>query len=684
MRYIIELLVRKMLVAVALCVACGGEATAQNQLSARDLLPPPSLSASTEPPSSKLWLFRQARIDSIKALLRAHPSPDTTYAILLTQLAREIKLQNVNAARPVLEEAVKLARQLGHRKLIAETLLDLADYHIVLAEYQPATQRLAESRAEFAKARNVGGEVRCLGRLALVAHQQGRYAASLDYCLQGLAIPVTGDTRRFNTSLKIQAGTTFNNLGDYVHARDYFLDALQVARKYDYPDRINLALGGLGDVCRSQRQWVAARFYYQQSMAVSQRLGNVPEVLAMQLNLAEMRERQGNFTEAFALGHPALRQSVATGRLLDIPRAEGLLARAFLRKGQTDSAIAYGHRSLSSSQRVRYLEGSRAANEVLALAYAKQKKFAQAYVASTGRKVFNDSLLSEATARRTAALQLNYELGQNQAQIRLLTQKARLQDQRRELSRLRQQNQLIGLGGLGVLAAMVAGFFFWQYRQRQVTRENDLRARLAADLRDDVGTLLRQISLQSNLLQEGLADAAGQRLQINRLSDTSRNAVRQLSDVVWSLDNQNDSLGDLLIRMRDYGYEVLTPHQVELAFEGPADLPACRLPARLRRNLYLIYKECLQNVLKHAHGATHATVRLRLEGPQLILDVIDNGQPQATSSNKARLRRTTPGLENIDVRAAAMGGAATTGPIIGATGLITGFRVRVAAPLPAA
>ncbi|OGX88845.1 hypothetical protein BEN48_07775 [Hymenobacter glacialis] len=659
-------------------------AGAQDQPAPKDLLTFTSLGASTPKLPNQLLRRQKVRIDSIKTLLSASPERDSKRVVLLTHLAEEIKLQNVNAALPVLKEAVALARSLNNDKLIAETLLDLADYHIVLAEYLPATKYLAEARAQFAKARNLGGEVRSLGRLALVAEQQGQYAASLAHCLQGLAIPVTNDTRRFHTSLKIQAGNTFNKLGDYAHARDYFLDALQVARNQDYPDRINLALGGLGDVCLKQKQWVAARVYYQQSLAVSQRLGNAPEVLAMQLNLAEISERQGQLAEAFALGYPALRQSVVTGRLLAIPRAEGVLARAFLRQGQTDSAITYGRRSLASSQRVGSLEGSRAANEVLALAYAKQKNFAQAYLASLGRKAFNDSLLSEATGRRTAALQLNYELGKQQAQIKLLTQQARLQDQQRELSRLRQQNQLIGLGGLGVLTALVAGFFFWQYRQRHISRENDLRARLAADLRDDVGTLLRQISLQSNLLQEGLADAAGQRLQISRLSDNSRYAVRQLNDVVWSLDTQNDNLKDLLIRMRDYGYEVLTPRRVALCFEVPDNLPTFRLPARLRRNLYLIYKECLQNVLKHAHGATRTTVRVRLEGPQLLIDVIDNGQPDSPNAPEATLRRATQGLENVDVRAAAMGGAATTGPIISTEGVVTGFRVRIAAPLPSA
>ena len=635
-------------------------------------------------PQIRMWQAQQHRIDSVRGLVQAHHQLDAARVILLTHLASELKLQNVKAARPILDEAVLLAQRLGLRDLFAETVLDLADYHITLAEYGPAVRRLRQARQGFASVHNLGGEVRCLGRLALVADQQGQYASSLAYCLQGLALPNTGNTRRFATSLMIQAGNTFTKLGDYSHANNYLLDALRVARDQDYPDRLNLALAGLGDVCRSQRQWAAARLYYTQSQAVSQRLGNAPGVLAMQVNLAEVSEQQGSSREAFALAYPALHRSVASGQLLDIPRALGVLARAFLRAGQPDSAIIYGQRCLRASQLARFKEGGRAANEVLALAFAARKDFAQAYVASNGRKVYNDSLLSEATARRSAALQLNFELGQKQAQIKLLTQQARLRDQQRELEKLRQENQLIGLAGLSLVAVGFAAYLFWRFRRRQSARETALRAALAADLRNDVGALLRQISLQSNLLQEGLADAAGQRLQISRLSDASRTAVRQLNDVVWSLDAKNDYLSDLLTRMRDYAHEVLDPKKIEFAYEAPEVIPPRRLPARLRRNLYLIYKESLQNIANHARDASRATLRVRLEGPQLILDIIDNGESGPELSLTLPSVRKGSGLSTIELRATAMGGAATMGPVLAADGTIAGFGVRVAVQLTSA
>jgi signal transduction histidine kinase len=617
----------------------------------------------------------QRRIDSVQALANAHPRQDTTRVILLTNLGHELQLHKVKQARPVLEEAVRLSRRLNHRDLLAETLLDLADYYITLAEYEPAVRCLHESRQEFASMHDEGGEIRCLGRLAKVAEQQGQYAASLSYCFHGLSKPVASGTRRFNTSLKIQAGNTYVKLGDFVRARTYFLDALQVARQQDYPDRMNLALAGLGEVARSQGKLSAARRYFQDSQAISQRLHNEPEVLAMQINLAEVSEQLGQYPNALVLGRSALNEAIAADQTLAAPRVQALLGRIFLQTGAPDSAVVYGLRGLEASRRARSREGIRAAEEVLAQAYARRGEFALAYAAERGFKTYTDSLTGEAAGRRTAALQLNYELGQKQAQIKLLTQQ-------HELDHLRQQTQLFSSIGLGLLLLGLLGFFWWQFRRGQAARDAVLRARLAADLRDDVGTLLRQISLQSSLLQEGLADAAGQRLQINRLSDSSRIALRQLNDVVWSLDANNDGLADLLARMRDYAHEMLYPRGIELAFEIPEDLPTQRLRALVRRNLYLIYKESVQNLLRHARGATRATVRVRLNGTQLLLEVTDNAQPVAEHALPGSTALPAgKGLADIAARATAMGGAATSGPLLAADGAVIGFQVRVAVPL---
>jgi len=619
--------------------------------------------APTTPGDSTLVQLWRARV-------RAHPAPDTVRLVLLTELGDALQARDVRSARPVLHAAVALARQLDYRDFLAETLLDLADYHVLLAQYDSATACVQAAGRHFKRLRDVGGEVRCLGRLGRMADQQGRYVASLDYTYRGLALATTGDTRRFNTSLKIQLGTLYAEVGDYPAARRYLGEALQAATHYDYPDRLNLALGELGEVCRQQRQWAAARAYLTRSIAVSQRINATPYALAMQLRLARLAEDQQQYAPAAAQGRQVLAQLEATYQPLLIPLAQALLARLALHQGAVALAVAYGRQAQAGSQRARLLVGIREASAVLADAYTQQRVYAPALAALRQYNVANDSLLGAATRRRAAVRQFAAQQREQQGQIRLLTQQNRLQQQAQEVSRLRSQRAVIGLSALSLLVLLLASGGLWRYRRRQARREARLRTQIAADLHDDVGTLLSQISLQSSLLQTGLADAAGQRQQLGQIAEASRSAVRQLNDVVWSLDAHNDTLPQLLDRLRDYAHEVLTPADLAVVVEAPTTVPEVRLSLLLRRNVYLIYKEALHNILKHGAGAGNVRVQLMLGASHLQL-LISND-----AVSPVHQRRSGHGLRNMAARAAAVGGTITSGwPSEG------GFRVRVELPL---
>ena len=147
--------------------------------------------------------------------------------------------------------------------------------------------------------------------------------------------------------------------------------------------------------------------------------------------------------------------------------------------------------------------------------------------------------------------------------------------------------------------------------------------------------------------------------------------MRQLNDVVWSVDAHNDHLTHLLDRMRDYAFEVLQPAGVEVRFAPDPDVSADHLPVLVRRNRYLIFKEALHNVIKHAH-ARHVAIALTLQQGRLVLLIEDDGRPVATGGH---VRASGHGLRNIGARAEAAGGEARCEAR--AEG---GFRVRVSVP----
>ena len=629
------------------------------------------------PPVRASTLSQPQRLDSVRALLAAHPHPDTVRVELLTKLADEIAVTDVRAAGPTRRAACALARRVANPDFLDEVLLDLADYHIALAQYDSARPLLREAQRLFTRQYDLGGQMRCLGRRARIADQQGRLAQALAYCLRAMAMSSTGDQRRFHTSLKIHAASIYTRLGEYATANMHLREALAVARRHEYPDRINLIMGELGELARRQGQWATARRYYNLSIAVSRQIVITDQatVRTVRYHLADVTERLGDHAAARALARAALHEAAAAHDVLRVPLLLALLGRAWLPL-QPDTALAYAERSRQASARAQSAEGLRAAYEVLSLAHAARRNWSAAYQAQRQFDAYNDRLNGADVSRRTAALRFNYAAAQHRAELLLLNQRA-------ELARLRRQRLAAGLLALALLAGVGGAALLWRYRRQQRRRETDLRNALAADLHDDVGTLLDQIAQQSSRLQDGLADTTSQRQQLGELTEASRSAVRQLNDVLWSLDPHNDRLPDLLGRMRDYAHEVLGAAGIGATFDFAADLPDQHLSVLLRRNFYLVFKESLHNVLKHAPAATIVAVSLRYVAsslPQLVLEVRDNGPAAAPGPAGVGHVAQPPGygLRNMAARAEAMGGAAIAGPVAGG-----GFRVQVAVPLAA-
>jgi signal transduction histidine kinase len=334
-----------------------------------------------------------------------------------------------------------------------------------------------------------------------------------------------------------------------------------------------------------------------------------------------------------------------------VPPAQALLARLALRAGHPAQAIAYGQQSLTASQQMKSPAGIRDASYVLAQAYARHGNFAAAFQALRQFNVANDSLTSDVARRQVALLEFNHVQTEQRAQIRLLTQQNHFQAQAQELAHLRTQRQLLGIGVLALLPLLLAGLVLRHNRHRQAGRDAALRTRLAADLHDDVGSLLTQISLQSDLLREAPASPAQTLVRLHRLSDTSRRATRQMADVVWGLHTSSAKLPAVLVHMRDHAHEVLPLAGLTVDFAVSDEAAALHPSVAVCQTLYLIFKEALHNTVKHAHGATQVTIGLTQEAGRLCLNVRDNAHGPAPVA-----RSGGHGLANMRLRAEAVGG----------------------------
>jgi ligand-binding sensor domain-containing protein/signal transduction histidine kinase len=215
-----------------------------------------------------------------------------------------------------------------------------------------------------------------------------------------------------------------------------------------------------------------------------------------------------------------------------------------------------------------------------------------------------------------------------------------------------------------LLAAFAVSFLIYvlyRYRIAQVIKLERVRTRIATDLHDDIGSSLSKIAILSEVVRQRNGsngngkDSKNEPLEI--IANTSREMVDSMSDIVWAINPERDHLSDLIQRMRHFTEELLDARDIDYQFRVPENLKDISLGADLRREIYLIFKECVNNLAKHS-GATETEFTVHLENENLIIGIKDNGRgfDVAQKSGARQNGFGGNGLGNMKKRAKKCGG----------------------------
>jgi ligand-binding sensor domain-containing protein/signal transduction histidine kinase len=163
-------------------------------------------------------------------------------------------------------------------------------------------------------------------------------------------------------------------------------------------------------------------------------------------------------------------------------------------------------------------------------------------------------------------------------------------------------------------------------REERLAELERVRARIATDLHDDIGSSLSQIRL--------LSEVARQRLDIDNeavaepllmISSASRDVVRSMSDIVWAINPKKDHLSDLVHRMRRFASDVFVGSDIAFEFNAPVSDSDIRIGADVRREVFLIFKESVTNTVRHS-ACSQARIAFQMEGQSISLVISDNGR----------------------------------------------------------
>jgi signal transduction histidine kinase len=215
---------------------------------------------------------------------------------------------------------------------------------------------------------------------------------------------------------------------------------------------------------------------------------------------------------------------------------------------------------------------------------------------------------------------------------------------------------LVGVAFTGGVIAIVRYVSFHRLRAQLLALEQQAalqreRARIAKDIHDDLGGTLTQIAFLGELANQDRDEpnAVGER--IRKISASARQAVKSLDEIVWAVNPRNDTLAHLLDYSGQYAVDYLRLIGIRCRLDYPVEIPERELSTDLRHNLFLVVKEALHNIFKHAN-ASEVWMRVTADARALQIVVEDNGKGFALGPGDA----LADGLRNMQQRMADIGG----------------------------
>jgi signal transduction histidine kinase len=190
-------------------------------------------------------------------------------------------------------------------------------------------------------------------------------------------------------------------------------------------------------------------------------------------------------------------------------------------------------------------------------------------------------------------------------------------------------------------------YFFLLYNFREKLKVETIRQKIASDLHDEVGATLSSISIATRVVQKKLGNQAnGLSPILEQIKTDSEDTIQTIRDTVWAINPENDSVDLLFEKMRSFALQILTIQNIALDFKNEYQhAKSLKMSMEQRRNVYMMYKEAINNIAKHAQ-ATKVNVLISKANEGFKLAISDNGKGFDCKEN-----HEGNGLKNFQKRA---------------------------------
>lgn len=506
-----------------------------------------------------------------------------------------------------IDTAITWAVKVGEPGRISLAYLNRADYKRQLGNMKEALKDCDTSMVYAEKANRDDTKARIYQTIGSVYHAQDDFLQGISYYEKAYSLYEKGGNKRMMAISHNNLANAYKHLKDYDKAITNFQKAIQLAGEAN--DEVSLPM------------------YYS--------------------NMGDVYSEKGDYRQAEENGLKSLALAKEQENDIQIAQAQLVLSVAYSKMKRYEDAIRAGNEAYKLFTENELTDERQTVASVLAEAYYNAGRYKESYQFMQLSRDLADSVSREKFDEEVVNMQTSFKVAEKDKEIQLLAKDKELQKQK-----LQQQRWLMaGAAAIALLALAGIWLLVNRNRLRQRMKELELRNQIAADLHDEVGSSLSSIHMLSQMAAQPGTDEA-QKGILEKMSTNAKETMDKMGDIVWMIKPGETEAGSLKQRMERFAYDICATKNIQMEM-NLTSIEEIRLEMVQRKNIYLIFKEALNNAVKYS-GTEKIEVKTSITGKQLELLVKDEGN----GFDPAIVKRGN-GLDNIRNRAHELNGQVT-------------------------
>lgn len=528
--------------------------------------------------------------------------------------------------------SLKIKEELGNKLLMAASYNNIAIIYDLLGSYPEALKNYRAALQIAEELKNKFGIATCKGNIGIINVNMGHYSEALENQHAALKIWEEIGSKGGIATAYSNIGDVYRSQGNSPEALKNYLAALKIAEEIGDHGTMAFCYNNIGKVYLNIKKYLEAKQYLMNGLSLAKEIGGKENIKDAYDGLSKLDSAIGNYQQA--LVHYKLYTDYKDSMLNETSSKQIAQMKEQYESEKKDREILQlsgDKQKLESEKQISALENEKI--QALNL-YSRQ----QIELLGNEKKL---QLLQIEKEKADNAVQ-KAETDKKHGQLVVLNKEKDIQTL--QLNKQKQTKNFL-IAGL-ILFAVLSFFVYRNYRTRHQLKLQTLRNKIASDLHDDVGSTLSSISIFSQMAQAQSKEVIP---ALETIGESSRKMLDAMADIVWTIHPENDQFEKIIMRMRSFAYELLGAKQIDFEFEADDDVTEIKLSMEARKNLYLIFKEATNNMVKYSE-ATKAMFAIKGEKDKLTMMIRDNGKGfDATKESSGN------GLKNMKKRALEIG-----------------------------